>query len=297
MTANFSISIIGAGRLGGALALALSRKNYPIENLAARNVAAVDKIGKLIEPPPVILTANDFSTLTSDVILIATQDSEIKRVAELLAEQLLNKPFVFHTSGAHSSEILESLKLVGCPVGSIHPLVSISDARLGSDKLANAYFCVEGDDAAVKVAEAIVKRLGGESFSIPTEHKTLYHASAVTACGHLVALVDAAIAMLTKCGVDETTAQKILLPLIKSTVENLATQTTGEALTGTFARADAETLRRHLAVLPANVSAEILEIYLILGARSLDLAERRQASKEAVEEMRGQILLAKSNLK
>ena len=295
--ANFSISIIGAGRLGGAMALALSRKKYRIENLAARKVETVSKIGKLIEPSPVILATNNFLTLTSDVVFITTQDSEIRNVAEQLAEQLPNKPFVFHTSGALSSEVLKSLKSTGCSVGSIHPLVSISDAMLGSEKFANAYFCVEGDDEAVKIAEDIVNQLDGKPFSIPTEHKTLYHASAVTACGHLVALVDAAIEMLTKCGLDETKAQKVLLPLIKSTVENLDTQTTAEALTGTFARADTETLREHLAVLPVNISPEILEIYLILGARSLDLAERHGANRETIEKMRGQILLAKSNLK
>lgn len=297
MTANFSISIIGAGRLGGALALALNRKNFIIENLAARNLQTVGEIVNLIEPPPKILPANDFSEISSDVILIAVQDYEIKNVAARLAEQLTAKPFVFHHSGALSSEILESLKLVGCSVGSIHPLVSISGAQRGADKFAGAYFCVEGGAEAVAVAEEIIERLGGKSFSVPTEYKTLYHASAVTACGHLVALIDAAIEMLTGCGLNETDARTVLLPLISSTVENLAAQTPAAALTGTFARADAGTLEKHLSVLSENVSPEITEIYLNLGARSLKLAERRGANKEAIEKMRGQILLAKTNLK
>lgn len=298
MQADFGISIIGAGgRLGGALAIALSEKRFSIENLFFRNVETVDRIENLIAPSPKISSSNDFSSLTSDVILIATQDSEIEAVADQLAEQIKRKPFVFHTSGARSSEILEKLKAVGCRTGSIHPLVSISDARRGADKFANAYFCVEGGTEAVKVAEDIVKKLGGKSFSVPTEYKTLYHAAAVTACGHLVALVDAAVEMLTVCGLDESNARKVLLPLIKSTVENLETQTTAEALTGTFARADAETLAKHLAVFSENVAPEILEIYLLLGARSLDLAETRGARRESLEKMRGQIKLAKSNLR
>lgn len=298
MAANPSISIVGAGRLGGALALALHEKNYRIENLAARgSVETVDRIVKLIEPPPSILTANDFSNVASEVILIAVQDSEIETVAERLAAQLPIKPFVFHTSGALSSEILGSLKSVGCPVGSIHPLVSISDARAGADKFANAYFCVEGETAAIEIAETIVRRLGGKSFSVPTEHKILYHAAAVTACGHLVALIDAAIEMLNVCGLNNANAREVLQPLIESTVENLRTQPTEAALTGTFARADAETLAKHLAVLRRNVSTEIQQIYLQLGARSLDLAERRGANEQAIEKMRGQIMLAKSNLK
>ncbi|HLM60700.1 MAG TPA: DUF2520 domain-containing protein, partial [Pyrinomonadaceae bacterium] len=89
----------------------------------------------------------------------------------------------------------------------------------------------------------------------------------------------------------------ILLPLIKSTVENLEKQTASEALTGTFARADNVTLDKHLEILRKNVSPETLEIYLQLGLRSLGLAEAQGASRENLEKMRGQILSAKSNLK
>jgi predicted short-subunit dehydrogenase-like oxidoreductase (DUF2520 family) len=297
MTANFNISIIGAGRLGGALAIALAEKNYKIENLAARNYETARTIAELIEPKPKLLPANDYSEITSAVILITTQDSEIEKVADRLAEQLKTKPVVFHTSGSLSSEVLHRLNSIGCRTGSIHPLVSISDAHLGADKFTDAYFCVEGEAEAVVIAEEIVRGLGGKSFSVAAEYKTLYHASAVTACGHLVALIDAAIEMLTKCGLEENDAREILLPLIKSTVGNLESQTTSQALTGTFARADVETLRRHLKVLQANVSPEALNVYLELGARSLGLAEAQGARRENLEKMRRQILLAKRNLK
>jgi predicted short-subunit dehydrogenase-like oxidoreductase (DUF2520 family) len=297
MTTNFSISIIGAGRLGGALAIALARKKYKIENLAARNYKTARTIAGLVQPNPNILPADDYSEIVSDVILITTQDSEIEKVADRLADQLKTKPLVFHTSGSLSSEVLRRLKSVGCLTGSIHPLVSISNARLGADRFADAFFCVEGDAEAVAFAEEIISKLGGKSFSVATEYKTLYHASAVTACGHLVALIDAAIEMLTECGLEENQARKILLPLIKSTVSNLESQTTGEALTGTFARTDVETLGKHLAVLQAKVSPEALKIYLELGERSLRLTEARGASVENIEKMRGQILLAKTNLK
>lgn len=292
-----TISIIGAGKLGGALAIALNKKNFSIDNLIARNFETAEKVAKLINPKPKILPADDFSEIASDVILIATQDSEIETVADRLAERLKTTPFVFHTSGSLSSEVLRRLKAVGCFVGSIHPLVSISDAARGADRFADAYFCVEGDAEAVEIAEAIVGRLGGKSFSVAAEYKILYHAAAVTACGHLVALIDAAIEMLTKCGLDAEDAREILTPLVKSTVSNLETQTTAEALTGTFARADVETLRRHLETLRANVAPETLEIYLRLGERSLPLAAAQGASRANLEKMRGQILLAKKNLK
>ena len=289
------ISIIGIGRIGGALALALNKNGYEIENLAARKKENAERIAQITESN--ILTENELDRISSDIIFITTQDSEIENTAKNLAAGLSGKPSVFHASGSLSSEVLRNLKDIGCPTGSIHPLVSISDAILGAERFKDAYFCVEGDGEATRTARKIVENLGGKSFSIETRYKTLYHASAVTACGHLVALIDVAIEMLTKCGLDEKGAREVLLPLIKSTVENLSTQTTAAALTGTFARADVETLEKHLKDLRENVSTEALEVYLQLGNRSAHLAEVQGANTENIKKMRARISLAKKNLK
>ena len=292
-----NISIIGAGRLGGALAIALAKRGYRIENLVARDIANAEKIAGNINPKPALLSSNEFSKISSDIILITTQDFEIENAAKQLAEKLKNKPFVFHTSGALSSEVLRIPKNAGCKTGSIHPLVSISDAIRGAESFENVYFCVEGDAESVNVAEQIVADLKGRSFRIATEFKALYHASAVTVSGHLTALVDVGIEMLSKCGLENADAQKVFLPLIKSTVENLETQTTSEALTGTFARADVKTFENHLKTLRENVLPEALEIYLQLGMRSAHLAERQGANRGKLREILEKIALAKKNLK
>lgn len=277
------------------MAIALAKKGFEIENLVARNTETVEKIENLISPKTKILSPEKLSEIRSEIVLITTQDFEIETVAENLAENLAHQPFVFHTSGSLSSEILNKLK--DCKTGSIHPLVSVSDAIIGAERFEEVYFCVEGKAEAVKVAEKIVEDLGGKSFSIETKFKALYHASAVAACGHLVALIDMANEMLSKCGLNLETSQKILLPLIKSTVENLEVQNTSEALTGTFARVDTETFERHLNIMKENVSGEILETYLQLGMRSLHLVKEQNSNKEKLKEMREKISLAKKNLK
>lgn len=291
-----TVSIIGVGRIGGAIALALDNK-YIIENLIARNPKNAVEISEKLIVKPSIFTVNEAEKINSEIILICTQDSEIRFISEALSSKLHYKPFVYHMSGSLSSEILSDLKNIGCPVGSIHPLVSISDAFLGFRRFKDAFFCVEGEESAVNEAEKIVKNLKGRSFSIKTEHKILYHAAAVTACGHLVALIDESLEILSKCGLKANEAQRILLPLIKSTIENLENQTTAEALTGTFARADYETFEKHLAHLEKDVPSPIVEIYLQLGERSLQLAEKQGANQENLNKIRKKISLAKKNLK
>jgi predicted short-subunit dehydrogenase-like oxidoreductase (DUF2520 family) len=292
-----TVSIIGVGRTGGALALALAKNGYQVENLVARDFQKAARIAELTGCASDILAAGEFSGISSDIVFITTQDTGIAEVSKGLAAALRYGPFVFHTSGSLSSEVLSDLRVAGCRTGSIHPLVSISDAEIGAGRFAGAYFCIEGDAAAVGQAEEIVAAFGGKPFTIETRFKTLYHAAAVTAAGHITALLDASFEIMTKCGLDRVEARNILLPLVKSTVENLEVQEPSEALTGTFARADLETFERHVAALKSNVSEDILEIYLQLGLRSLHLAERQGVEIGRVEALREKVLMAKKDVR
>ena len=292
-----SVSIIGIGRVGGALALGLPKEQYTVKNLIYRgDRELVDSIRKLL-PTAVIATLEDLADIDSDILFITTQDSEIGSVAKQLASKLTGNPFVFHTSGALSSKTLDDLRSIGCKTGSMHPLVSVSSAEAGPDRFKGSYFCIEGDAEAVDVARQIATALGGIPFSIDTKFKSLYHAAAVTACGHLVALFDAAVEMMSKTGLSEDESKKILLPLVKSTVQNLSEQGTAAALTGTFARADIETFVEHLKVLNTTVSDELLEIYLLLGERSLELAAKQGVSPDRIDSMRTKVSIAKTKLK
>jgi len=81
----------------------------------------------------------------------------------------------------------------------------------GSELLSGAYFCVEGSKKAVPLARKLVREIGGKPFTIPTDKKALYHASAVTVAGHVVALFDTGVEMLMACGVGRREAEKVLL--------------------------------------------------------------------------------------
>ncbi|MDQ3806121.1 MAG: DUF2520 domain-containing protein, partial [Acidobacteriota bacterium] len=70
---------------------------------------------------------------------------------------------------------------------------------------------------------------------------------------------------------------------------NLSRQTPARALTGTFARADVETVRRHLAALRDAKDAGALSVYALLGELSLRLAEKNGADAAALDEI-GRVL-------
>ncbi|MEQ1603696.1 MAG: Rossmann-like and DUF2520 domain-containing protein [Pyrinomonadaceae bacterium] len=292
-----SVTIIGPGRVGGALAVSLPPDKYTVEKLVFRGDSDLSAVTRVLAPQPELIRLEDLKEIGTDVIFITTQDAWIGPVARELASKITGDAIVFHTSGSYPSSVLDELKDVGCETGSLHPLVSISLPELGPTRFPNAFFCVEGTPKAVETGEAIAVALGGRPFSIDTKYKTLYHAAAVTACGHLVALFDSAVEMMTKCGLSAENSKDILMPLVTSTVKNLSEQSTPAALTGTFARADIETFTRHLTALNENVSDDLLEIYLLLGERSLELAAKQGVNADRIDKLRTKVSIAKSKLK
>jgi predicted short-subunit dehydrogenase-like oxidoreductase (DUF2520 family) len=222
----------------------------------------------------------------SQLVVIATPDDVIGAVAGKLAKfqkGMKSGRTVLHTSGALSSEVLQPLAGIGFHLGSLHPLVSVSDAASGATKLSGAYYCLEGDKVALRVAHALVRDLGGHSFSIAGGDKALYHAAAVMASGHMTALFDIAIEMLASCGLSGRRARLILLPLIKSAVANLASQQPARALTGTFARGDLATAQRHLAALSSDRLSDARSVYRLLGKRSLAIAAKNGVDRLTVK--------------
>jgi predicted short-subunit dehydrogenase-like oxidoreductase (DUF2520 family) len=284
-----SVSIIGPGRLGRAFCIALSDSGYAIKTLVARRAVLAEEAAALFSSDDARIEAlgvNQLARMTpTQLILITTPDDAVEGTAQKLAAADLGTSrgrIVLHTSGALSSAALAPLAEVGFHTGSLHPLVSVSEPRAGAKALHGAFYCVEGDRVATKMARRIVTDLDGKSFSIHPENKALYHAAALTAAGHLTALVDLAMEMLISCGLSQPAAQRVLMPLVESAVANLKGSPPENALTGTFARGDLATVKRHLAALSpkkttdgkrtAGKDSDALEIYKLLGLRSLQLA-------------------------
>lgn len=291
-----TISIIGAGRLGTALALALDRRGYSIEAIMARRLAHARRAAATIDAHARALSATQLDSLpSSNLIFITTPDDQIAHVAARLAASVEKRKGLaqgrtaMHCSGALSSDVLSPLRAKGFATGSMHPLVSISDASQGAESLRGAFYCIEGASAAVRIARAVVRDLGGESFSINSRDKALYHAAAVMASGHMVALFDIAVEMLKHCGLKEKRAHAVLLPLMESMLGNLSALDAAHALTGTFARADTATMLRHLDALTASSMDDALGVYRLLGKRSLRLAKKLGVDGEALKKI-GRVL-------
>ena len=256
------VAIIGAGRMGRGLALALER---------AGAKAAV--LGRERRPG---------DTLTAALVLLAVPDEAIRMVAKELAcaGGVDGRQVVLHLSGLLDSRALAPLAPTGAALGSFHPLQSVADPADAPARLAGAFAGIEGDDRALAAAEGLAAALGMRPVRLEPGAKPAYHAGAVIASNYLVVLADLAERIARGTGIPPRDAARLYLPLMRGTVANLEQGPAG-ALTGPIRRGDAATVRAHLEVL----SGEDRELYRALGRAALELARRAGLSEAAAERM------------
>jgi predicted short-subunit dehydrogenase-like oxidoreductase (DUF2520 family) len=200
-----------------------------------------------------------------DVLVIATPDDVVADVGA--AVRPVDTTAVLHLSGSLGLDVLAG----HARRGSLHPLVPLPTPTIGAERLRSGItLAVAGDPAARAMAEA----LGGDVVEVGDRDRAAYHAAAVIAANHLVALM----------GQVERVAASAGLPLgafaglMRSATEDALALGPRAALTGPAARGDWETVERHRAAI-ASMPAHRTELagydaMVALARRlSLDTAE------------------------
>ncbi len=212
--------IIGPGRAGGALAGALAQVGWEVEPPLARGddpAAAAEGV---------------------DLLVIATPDPAVADVAARV--QPVATTVVAHLAGALGLDVLAPHRRRA----GVHPLVALPDPGTGAERLlAAAWFAVAGDPLAGQV----VADLGGHAFTVADTDRTRYHAAAVIASNHLVAL----LGQVERVAPDGVPIEAFL-DLVRGTIDNVDRLGPAAALTGPVARGDWATVERHLAALPED---------------------------------------------
>jgi len=280
--------------MGGALALALSASGQTIDRLIYRSRGRVAALADRLSPRPDLISIENIAEIDSDILIIATQDENIPKVVGKLAKRFRGST-VFHTSGSMSSDSLQPFAKQGYKVASLHPLASITKWDDGLKRFDGAYFCIEGSENAVRTGKRLIKALGSKSFVIAGADKPLYHAAAVAAAGHVTALFDVAISLMVESGLSRNDARRVLWPLLSGVAANLEKTDTPRALTGTYARGDLATEKRHLAALKEKASPREMQVFVDLALRSLELSELAGLEPSLAAKMRRILTMAKGS--
>jgi predicted short-subunit dehydrogenase-like oxidoreductase (DUF2520 family) len=282
MAAKPGIAIVGPGNLGTALAVELRRAGFVIEAVIGRSPKSLRRARALAKRTGA-RAASNLLNVKAEVVWFCVPDSAIEPTARLLATQVDWKGRVaLHSSGALSSDELDSLRRRGASVASAHPFMTF--VRGSQPTLARVPFAIEGDASAVRVARRMVRDLGGQSYTIRTEHKAAYHAWGTFASPLLTALLATTEQVAAIAGVQRTVAVRRMMPILLQTLANYAAFGAPGAFSGPLVRGDAETVVRHLQVLTEVPAAR--EIYLSLGRAALKYlpTKNKSALKRLLDE-------------
>ncbi len=273
---NSEFCIIGCGRLGISLAVFLSKQGYIPKAFSSQKIESAQRAVELTGEGQVFENPVE-AVGTCNLVFITTPDTVIESVCKAISGKsgFNSESVVYHLSGALSSGILTSAKKRGASIGSIHPLQAFAPYEKGQDSpFKGINMSIEGDDKAVELGKEIVNALKANSFTIPTEAKTVYHASAVVASNYLVTLEHFALELLKEANLSESDAYEILEPLIMGTLNNIKARGSIDALTGPVARGDDEIVSRHLCDIDKKLP-HFSDLYRLLGSYTLDIAAKR----------------------
>jgi predicted short-subunit dehydrogenase-like oxidoreductase (DUF2520 family) len=303
------IAIVGAGRVGTALALALSRAGWPVTAIASRRLARARALARRCGA--VVATTNPFfAAAACDALVLAVPDRVLPGLARFLAtgvpgsvpgddtrERGASRPagpaiarrsaripgappsgerpgipfVVLHTSGASGADVLAPLRSRGWAVGSFHPLLSFPKSASASPSLEGAAIAVDGDPAARRLARALAGSLGARTLAIPASERVRYHLAACFASNYVVTLVWEAARLLEETGLPRGRVLAALLPLLRSTLASLETAGLPDAMTGPVARGDDVTVARHAALL-RQAEPDRRALHHLLVTRTAQLA-------------------------
>jgi predicted short-subunit dehydrogenase-like oxidoreductase (DUF2520 family) len=275
--------IVGAGPVGLALGVALSRAGWPVRAVASRDPG---RRGRFREHVPGVRAFSEATALVDDVelVILAVPDDVIAPLAGTL--RLYAGQAIIHTSGLLGAEVLAPALAAGTRAGAFHPLVAFADLDRALAALAGATIAIEGDDDLAAHLADMAEAIGGSPVRLAPGTKAAYHAAAVLAAGGVDALLDTIREVAAVLGLDEAGALRIYLPLVEQTIANARALGVDAALTGPATRGDAGTLAAHTGALEAAAPAA-LPVYRALLARDIGIAERRGAlSPEASQRLR-----------
>ncbi len=281
MTRKPTVAIVGAGSLATFLAVALNDAGFTITEIIARSTPQSRRHARALAARVGARTVTAHSAVLDATLLwFCVPDREIRGAAAALAGHLAalaaahkkNKNrvpnkfrFAFHSSGALLSRELEPLRKAGIAVASVHPLMTFVAGAHPS--LADVPFALEGDRAATQVARQIVRKLGGESFPLPTARKAAYHAWATLTSPLLLAFLVTVEEAARAAGFTRKDARRKSLPIIRQTLANYSRLGPSPSFSGPLVRGDAETVAKHLAALKKHPGA--LEVYVALARAAL----------------------------
>ncbi|WP_328300118.1 DUF2520 domain-containing protein [Streptomyces sp. NBC_00435] len=266
--ARLAVGVVGAGRVGPALARALQQTGHRPVAVSGVSDASRRRAARMLPDVPVVPPAQVLEV--ADLVLLTVPDDALPSLVEGLAETGAVRPgqLLVHTSGRYGVSVLDPARRAGALPLALHPAMTFTGTEVDVQRLAGCSFGVTAPDELRLAAEALVIEMGGEPEWIAEANRPLYHAALALGANHLVTLVAQSMELLAKAGVEHP--NRMLGPLLGAALDN-ALRSGDAALTGPVARGDAGTVAAHVSELRKHAPGTVAG-YLAMARTTADRA-------------------------
>lgn len=275
-----SVAIIGAGKVGSALARTWAAHGIRIPVIASRTLAHAEALAS--EVGASATTWEYEAAEQADLTVLSVPDDIIDSTIIRTASIRWAGKAVIHTSGAHNLDTLAFLKARGAMIGSMHPAYPFAHRNVQPDALRGVTFALESSHP--ELAEwlyDLVSAAEGHALPLRPDQKRLYHAALTLTSNYAVTLYAASRRLLQSIGAEDETADAALLALFSGTLDNLREHGIPDALTGPLVRGDIGTIEAHLEGLSGQ--QDLVSAYLALARLTLPLLEARRINTGSIE--------------
>ncbi|MET8647940.1 DUF2520 domain-containing protein, partial [Streptomyces sp. NPDC004675] len=230
--ARLTVGVVGAGRVGPALAASLQLAGHRPVAVSGVSDTSRRRAAAMLPDVPVVPPADVLER--ADLVLLTVPDDALPRLVEGLAETGAVRPghLLVHTSGRYGAKVLDPALRAGALPLALHPAMTFTGTPVDVQRLAGCSFGVTAPEELRLAAEALVIEMGGEPEWIAEDMRPLYHAALALGANHLVTLVAQSMELLRSAGVEAP--DRMLGPLLGAALDN-ALRSGDAALTGPVA--------------------------------------------------------------
>ncbi len=267
MKAPLNIAVVGAGRLGRTLALALVSSGENVLAVAGRKAPEdlAARIGGSCRA-----TLPEEAVALADLVILSVSDDAIAPLAAALPWR--SGQAVVHCSGATELSVLAPALAAGATIGGFHPLQIFSDPERALTLLPGSAVAIEAEDAALRAQLLrLAGVLGMKPLQLQPGTRAAYHGAASFAASYLLSMLDEAVQVWAAIGLPQDLTLQALMPLARGTLDAAESRGLAGALAGPISRGDAGVVAAHLKALDQLGGAHGA-FYRELARRQLTLA-------------------------
>ncbi|MEU6445802.1 DUF2520 domain-containing protein [Streptomyces sp. NPDC046979] len=266
--ARLTVGVVGAGRVGPALAASLQLAGHRPVAVSGVSDASRRRAAALLPDVPLMAPAEVLQR--AELVLLTVPDDALPGLVSGLAETGAVRPgqLLVHTSGRYGARVLDPALRAGALPLALHPAMTFTGTPVDVQRLAGCSFGVTAPEELRLAAEALVIEMGGEPEWIAEDRRPLYHAALALGANHLVTLVAQSMELLRTAGV--AAPDRMLGPLLGASLDN-ALRSGDAALTGPVARGDAGTVAAHIVELREHAPQAVAG-YLAMARATADRA-------------------------